>query len=253
MPFRVPSGYQQKKHAAPEEHPGEATMAGLLLPLEPALPFDTPHAQPQASKAISAEHPGEATVTGLLRPIERALPFNPPSERATVRQTATAEHPGEATLTGAMPSTLPTLPFNSPRIQLQVSPLTASEHPGEATLAGSLPPLEAALPFTPPSSHAPVPTSKAPSFPLPQSSVLPSMPRITLEQYAWLCAELAVFSRSADQVFAKYGLHALQERLTTDLAWQEQLRRDPSAFRRWQAYYHQAHAHCLEAARRQRR
>jgi hypothetical protein len=59
----------------------------------------------------------------------------------------------------------------------------------------------------------------------------------SLQQYASLCAELAVFQDQAETIFHRYGLGNLRDRLTVDLSWQERLRRNPNEHQGWQALY----------------
>lgn len=63
--------------------------------------------------------------------------------------------------------------------------------------------------------------------------------RLTLAQYAALCAELAAFPRSTEETFQRYGLADLRSRLTVDMAWQDRLRRNPGEYREWQTAYQQ--------------
>jgi hypothetical protein len=76
---------------------------------------------------------------------------------------------------------------------------------------------------------------------------------LTLPQYAALCAELAVSPQLAEQTFQRYGLSTLRDRLTLDVAWQNQLRRNPAEYREWQRLYQYYHAYLSEQARRDQR
>lgn len=60
---------------------------------------------------------------------------------------------------------------------------------------------------------------------------------LTLEQYASLCAELAVFPQQVEMIFRKYGIASLRERLTLDLAWQERLRHNLLEYVEWHEFY----------------
>jgi hypothetical protein len=106
-------------------------------------------------------------------------------------------------------------------------------------------PLAAALPFGPPlntiaslSVHSPA-TSHAPppagGGPVPAKST--GHFGLSMEQYAALCAEIAVFPRTGEAIFAKYGLASLKDRMTADLGWQERLRADAALMARWQSLY----------------
>ena len=62
---------------------------------------------------------------------------------------------------------------------------------------------------------------------------------LTLDQYASMCAELAVFADRADAVFAKYGLTDVRRRAAVDAAWKERLSRYPSERAEWERRYWQ--------------
>lgn len=90
-------------------------------------------------------------------------------------------------------------------------------------------------------ASAPPPSFDA-YLPAPVSSVAPPPP-LRLEQYAALCAELHVFPARAEQVFLRYGLRTLRERIEVDTRWRERLRKDPAELRAWQALYAQWRVH----------
>ena len=60
---------------------------------------------------------------------------------------------------------------------------------------------------------------------------------LTLEQYASLCAELAVFTDRTEQVFARHGLAAAADRIRVNAAWQDRLGRDPAVKAYWERCY----------------
>ena len=78
-----------------------------------------------------------------------------------------------------------------------------------------------------------------------------STPNLTLEQYASLCAELAVFPRHVEAVFQRYGLVSLKKRLTLDLAWRERLRRDATEYQEWQRLYQRYQDYWADPTRRE--
>jgi hypothetical protein len=73
---------------------------------------------------------------------------------------------------------------------------------------------------------------------------------LSIEQYAALCAELAVFPQAAETIFAQYGLASRKDRLTADLAWQERLRADNALMQRWQSLYLHYHEYYHRQGRR---
>lgn len=68
------------------------------------------------------------------------------------------------------------------------------------------------------------------------------MPTLTLEQYASMCAELAVFHDRPQAVFAKYGLGDAGQRAAVDAAWKARLARYPSEKAEWERRYWQYEA-----------
>ena len=137
-------------------------------------------------------------------------------------------------------------------------PLTPPGQPADTTLIAPGLVVDNPLPFRPvpllasaPSLAAPVPpinpaASGLPFRPAEPPTVLlaPGLPsRLTLEQYASLCAEIAVFPRQVETIFHRYGLVSLHARLTVDLSWQERLRRNPAEYREWQELYKRYHAY----------
>jgi hypothetical protein len=62
-------------------------------------------------------------------------------------------------------------------------------------------------------------------------------------QYASLCAELAVFPRSAEAIFRRYGLDTGEKRSAVDAAWKERFRRDRVEYGAWQEIYRRYHAY----------
>jgi hypothetical protein len=75
-------------------------------------------------------------------------------------------------------------------------------------------------------------------------------PKLTLQQYASLCAELAVFQDRTEAIFQQYGLGDPRDRLALDQAWQERLRQSPDEHQGWQALYRRWVEHFEEAKAR---
>ncbi|WP_441292359.1 hypothetical protein ACSRUE_19950 [Sorangium sp. KYC3313] len=115
---------------------------------------------------------------------------------------------------------------HSPPPPLAQEPAPSSSEFAEITLGPTSPPASSALPFQTPSA----------------------LTRLTLEQYACLCAELSVFPQHVEAIFRKYGLISLRERLTVDIAWQERLRRDPTEHAAWQGLYRRYQAYWIHTA-----
>ena len=121
----------------------------------------------------------------------------------------------------------------------------------------------AVLPFAPAASASPPGPPRgaelAPGEPLwstvprpsPASAPPAPSPTLTLQQYASLCAELAVFPDRTEAIFQQYGLGNLPDRVAVGLAWQERLRHNPEEHQGWQRIYQRwlAHFEELKASR----
>ena len=126
----------------------------------------------------------------------------------------------------------------------------------DRTLEPAPSPIKAALPFHRPArkerpAMPPVPPAGSSSFAPRQQSTAPApsapssavpMTDLTLEQYASMCAELAVFPDRSEAVFAKYGLADGRRRAAVDAAWKQRLSRYPSERAEWERRYLQYEA-----------
>ena len=59
--------------------------------------------------------------------------------------------------------------------------------------------------------------------------------KLSLEQYASLCAELAVYPQRGDSIRQRYGFRNSEEQVKEDRAWSTQLAGDAARTREWQA------------------
>jgi hypothetical protein len=226
-----------------------ATTAGLPADLvqriaDGKLPFARSASPPAAP---GAPRPPDEHSTLEARPSPLAgtvLPF--------------AKEKREAPGAGAPAAAKSPLPFQAPPKAppaVRPSPDQGAEH---ATLEAAPSPIKAALPFQrkPPTARteapggppaAPPPAAPRASVPFaPQPPAQPpaaSNPSpsaaLTLDQYASMCAELAVFADRVDAVFAKYGLTDVRRRTAVDAAWKERLSRYPSERAEWERRYWQ--------------
>lgn len=116
------------------------------------------------------------------------------------------------------------------------------------------------LPFRPTSDTSPLPRPRRPlDSALPFRAAAPNVssapapphrpPTLTLDQYASLCAMLAVFPQQAEAIFAQHNLGAREDQLTLDHQWKERLRRDPTEYQAWSALYQRWHTHWMAQAR----
>lgn len=79
----------------------------------------------------------------------------------------------------------------------------------------------------------------------------PAAPELTLDQYASLCAAIAVFPQRADALFQQYGLSSQEDRPSVDRTWRERLRRDPALYKDWSERYKRYQEHWTLQARRE--
>lgn len=208
---------------------GEETAPAERSPLAAALPFR--HAKPGAStvaipmptpedlRRLAGGPPQQPVTPGLKGPLSAA-------DRARMEQAKTVAFaamppgfgdPGYSQTTPAAHSASPAATSPSPH---QQSPLQAPSHASPVPAGGG-----------------PVAARSTGHFGL------------SIEQYAALCAEVAILPDAAEATFAKYGLAARKERLTADAAWQDRLRADNALMQRWQSlylYYHEYYARTLK-------
>ncbi|WP_437309842.1 hypothetical protein [Sorangium sp. So ce388] len=187
----------------------------------PALPFKATDASTSTGRPEAPRPPAKPTDPASLVP---------PGMRGFVELRGTQPASGAA-------STAPVLPFGLPAPPEPTTPAGAVDvvprgMRGFTSLTGTHPtstaPAEAPLPFSSSARAAPVP---------PPAS--PSVPALSLEQYATLCAELAAAPGNAEALFARYGLIQPEARLAVDRLWRDRLARDPVAHQRWQELYWQ--------------
>jgi len=222
-PAPSPTTTATASNAAPQVEavrvPVEATPTYLAASAAPPLP---PLPMKRAPAALAG------TSMGFVAPRGPALPF------AAGAPTSPPVVPPEATASEAAPN---------PPARKRAPPALAG------TSMGFVAPLGPALPFAKaarvddPRPDAPLASEAIPAPPAPSparaapTAVAPPPPTLSLQQYASLCAELAVFPGRSEATFQQYGLGNMRDRLTVDLAWQERLRRNPAEHQGWQALH----------------
>lgn len=159
--------------------------------------------------------PVDETAPPQKSPLRGALPFAPSRPRPALEGSS-----GEETAPPQKSPLAAALPFRH-------------ERPGAPTTAFAMPTPEDLRRLAPGAE----PASAAKNTSSEQHAGL------TIEQYASLCAELAVFPEAAEATFARYGLAAPQDRAAADRAWQGRLRADDALMQRWQGLYLQYHEH----------
>ena len=224
------------------------TSMSFVMPKGPALPFapTTPPSPPAPTLETTASPPAHT------RPVNRApaalsgtsMSFVMPKGPALPFAPTTPPSPPAPTL-----GTAASLPAPAPRVNRAPAALSG-------TSVGFVAARGPVLPFAPearawrsgPSEQLPGPAPRgaaltvgAPPEP-PVESARPA-PTLTLQQYASLCAELAVSPDRTEAIFGQYGLGNLRDRLTVDLGWQERLRRNPAEYQGWQRIYQRWVAH----------
>ncbi|WP_437970342.1 hypothetical protein WMF04_14065 [Sorangium sp. So ce260] len=224
--------------------------------LKSLLMIPSPNASRPRSRALPAEA-ADARVAkaGAARP--ETAPPPEPSEPPAPRPAdlASLVPPGMRKFTdlrGTQPTSdaatsAPVLPFGlpAPPEPARLGAAMAGVPGGMrhfTSLTGTQPtsgaPAEAALPFSQSARAAPA----APAGPSPG-------PALSLEQYASLCADLAVAPESAEALFAQYGLREPEARGAVDGFWRGRLARDQAAYKRWQELYWQQRARASPAGK----
>jgi len=217
----------------------DETLPPARSPLRGALPFGGGGARPPppSAQAVPGAPPpipgfavhgsiGEETAPPQRSPLAAALPFR----RA---------RPAAATVAIAMPTAadLERMAQGGANAAARATPRGAEGARAKAELAktvGMVMPSPSPLP----AGGGPVAAKSTGHFGL------------SIEQYAALCAEVAVSPQAADAIFTKYGLGARRDQITADLAWQERLRADNALMLKWQSLYLHYHEHYSRAARR---
>ena len=71
-----------------------------------------------------------------------------------------------------------------------------------------------------------------------------------LDQYASLCAELAVFTADTEGTFKRYGLHTAEDRTALDRHFRRRLSENTNTYAEWQALYWRYRNHWAANPRR---
>lgn len=238
--------------AAPELLGGsaahEAVLRALVASIGPAL------SEPPEPAKARPRTPGEVPLSQIAAPVAPTLsPAPPPSSSPPVaepprpRQRASPSLSGTADVDAAMaslrtsmplpfkeqpPASAPSAPKPVPRSK---SPLTGTVDVGAAMAAMKS---EASLPFAAregaPALHPPVDLSAAARDASTLSTPLGQTPSsMSLEQYAALCAEMAVFPGRAREIAARYRITSEAAWSALHEAWQAWLARDHAVWQRF--------------------
>ncbi|MBK8259657.1 MAG: hypothetical protein IPK82_44245 [Polyangiaceae bacterium] len=209
----------------PNPAPPSPSAPGAATPIPGKPPAPSP---PSVSTEITLEEPSPITkdaARGLpnAAAAKAALPFQPARTNPT--------SPNK-------PTSLP----SEPRITRPQRADPPEETLDDSTLEAQPSPIKPVVPFQ--RSKPAAPPVPAPPPATPQGKPAPAarpvgLPQLTLEQYASMCAELAVFHDRAAAVFQKYGLTDPHIRAAVDAAWKDRLRRYPSEQAEWERRYWQ--------------
>jgi hypothetical protein len=181
--------------AAPAPEPGTKIGAPLEAPL--------------------VETPSFLQPNGAAPPVPRVA--GPPAELAT---TAPAFELPSAFRTGALPFRKAAAP-SPPATPAEPRPPRPSEAPGSTM------PLDATMPLGTDLMRAALPFEQA--GPKPQA-----FPRMPLQTYAALCAELAVFPNTTAAVLAKYAVAGDAARAALDQDWHKRFDEHPETREEWE-------------------
>lgn len=228
-PSRPPLRAPQPPPRTPQPY-GDETAAPQRSPLAEALPFrHAKPAKPEPTMALPQMTPEVlARMTGQTPP----SPDLSKSERAKLEQARTvafAMPPGFGDTPAAPASPAASVPHAAP------APPHATPAPHAAPAPSHAAPASPAA-LSPPPGASPVPAGGGPVAKWSTGHF-----GLSIEQYAALCAEVAVFPERGEAIFAQYGLAERKDRMTADLAWQDRLRADNALMARWQGlylYYH---------------
>ncbi|WP_437580510.1 hypothetical protein [Sorangium sp. So ce887] len=264
MPAVTPTPFPDPPPTAP---PGRVTLLGTraVAPRE-ALPFrqdasSAPRAESAATPAakrkdatrigavgaLSADRALPFSRTAPVLPADKALPFSrptpsPPADKALPFSRPTPSPPADKALPFSRPTPSPpadkALPFSRPTSSGPVKDETAPLPPQRSQ--GSW-----ALPFQQPSSASGSPASASTSEPAVQAQPgvdeqeMRRVERITLGEYARICADARDRSRHIQQIQSHYGLSP-QGWAALHAMWHERFRSDPALKARWQALVEQS-------------
>jgi len=272
-PGRAPAAPPAPPRPAPPPKPptpyGEETAAPQRSPLAAALPFR--HAKLNVPSPQGAPNPGPlhapsaAPNPGAPRAASVSMGPQTAPNPGALRAASVSMGPQTAPNPGALRAPEPTmaLPMMTPEALAQMmaggpdASAAAAKPLGGApdrarlerakleqarTVAFAMPPGfdptagAAQKPLTAPPGAAPVPSGGGPV-----AAKSTGHFGLSIEQYAALCAEVAVFPERGEAIFTQYGLAERKDRITADLAWQDRLRADNALMARWQSlylYYH---------------
>ncbi|WP_438029625.1 hypothetical protein [Sorangium sp. So ce233] len=240
LPFSRPVPPPAADNALPFSRPTSSSAADKALPFsrpvappatDNALPFSRPNPPPAADKALPFSHPSSSP------PADNALPFarqspSPPADNALPFSRQSPSPPADNALPFARPADSPAPPRASGRDEAVPRP----------------PPLPTgswALPFQQPSSGDGSPAntslsrSAAGARPEVDAEMKRRVERISLAQYARICADVREHPAHVHEIQGHYGLDP-QSWTALHAMWHERFQADAALKARWQALVEQS-------------
>ncbi|XYI01984.1 hypothetical protein ACMHYB_20305 [Sorangium sp. So ce1128] len=210
-------------------------------PADNALPFARPIPSPPADNALPFARPIPSPPADNALPFARPIP-SPPADSALPFSRPTPSPPADKALPFSRPTPSPpadkALPFSRP------APPAASSRAVKDETA-PLPPLAEswALPFQQPSSTGGPPANASPSQPAARAGVdaetTRRVERISLAQYARICADMRDHPNHIQEIRSHYGLDP-QGWAALHAMWHERFHSNPALKARWQALVEQS-------------
>ncbi|WP_437615287.1 hypothetical protein WMF20_18085 [Sorangium sp. So ce834] len=228
-----------------------------VAPIDTALPFSRPTPSPPADNAMPFARPSPPPPADNALPFARTASVAPTDKAPLPFSRSTPSPPADNALPFSRPAPPPpadkALPFSRP----------ASPPPADSVLpfarsapaqpvrdeTAPLPPQRSsgswALPFQQPSSASGTPASASPATSAARAQAdvekqeMRRVERITLGEYAHICAELRERPGHDQQIQSRYGLSP-QGWAALHAMWHERFQSDPALKARWQALIEQS-------------
>ena len=224
-PAAVPASVPAKEAVAPFVAPPVALFTAEP-PMRAAPPFVV------AAPALMSSPPAVVN-QAPSPPAPAAVVSMPPVIRAPLHLSGTmmaseplaGARPASAALPfGHAPSAAFVAEMSAPRVSAPEATVGSETMPLGVDLLGSL---RKELPFLKAGSAVPI-RAAAPA------ATAAAWPRLTLDTYASLCAELSVFPERVSEILKKYGITDDAERRAVDREWAERLSSHPETQNLWQ-------------------
>ncbi|XXX81287.1 hypothetical protein WMF30_21235 [Sorangium sp. So ce134] len=210
-------------------------------PADSALPFSRAASAPPADSALPFSRAASAPPADNALPFARPVP-SPPADNALPFSRTASVPPADNALPFARPVPSPpadsALPFSRPSASPPVPPDTAPQPPQRS-------PSGWALPFQQPSSASGPPANASISGAAARAQAgaedqeMRRVERITLGEYAHICADLREHPGHQQQIQSRYGLSS-KAWAALHAMWHERFQSDPALKARWQALIEQS-------------